>query len=164
MFGVENRLVKIRNEQRAQKAVSKFSYSSIVKPETIPTKTWSGNVANQVNPTGVSARWVLTFTRTDGKDKVPMVDFPWNVVLGKGHYEDYLTAGIYTSVSGRDKHAYDIFSFTEGVYEIGSNYIKWRIDISGDRWYYQSSNGTTVNLTVQAISVVEGELTIERVI
>lgn len=169
MFGdnITKRLVAIRNEQRAQKVASPLNYGSLVRPSTTPTQSWSGNVGNRIDAaTGMTARWVATFTRTDGVNRTPLVDFPWIRTLDKYYYDDYIAIGSYTSVTGRDKHAIDELSFSDGLYEIGSNYVKWKIDIAGNNgtWFYQSSDGTGVHLTVQAVSMVSGTLTLARII
>lgn len=159
------RLVAIQNEQRAQKTSSKLNGGSLNLPGSTPTASYSGFVANSNADT--TARWIATFTRTDGIALPPYVEFAWDFSLAKYTYEDLLqTPGTsVTNVTGRDKQAIDQVIFIEGVYEVGANYVKWRIDISPDRyWYFSGAGGTTVTLAVQAVSTVIGTLTLVRVI
>jgi hypothetical protein len=162
---ITKRLVAIQNEQQAQKAAGVLNYGQLNLPSVTPQQIWSGNVAN---PSGdFAASWIATFTRSDSTPLPPYVDFPWSYNLAKWYYQDQILAGSYSSASGRDLHAIDDMRFTESVYEVGSNYVSWRIDIIGlgmTGWWYDSSDGTTVTLTVQAVSMVPGTLTLVRVI
>lgn len=170
MFGnnVQARIVAIRNEQRAQKASSQFSYGQIVNPGNAASKSWSG----RVNPDSfdvnnqVTARFLATFRRTDGVDQTPMVNFTYDYSLGKYSYQDDIDSGWKTQVSGRDKKAVDETAFSDRLCEVGTNYVKWYIDIGEGFTRYASTpdNGTDVTVTVQAIAVVKGILTLERVI
>lgn len=161
---VTKQLLAIENEQRAQKVVSTLNYGQLVKPQNTPTQTWSGTVTNAFDTNaGVNARWIATFTRTDGVNLAPYVVFPYEYILGRGMYEDYLAAGMISAVSGRDKKAVDEYNFFDELLEIGPNYVKWKIEID-NQYYYYATDGTSVNLTVQAISMVPGTLTLTRVI
>lgn len=157
-------LVEIQNEQRAQKVAIKLNYGQLSQPGTAPTATYSGTVTNSVQPFGGSARWIATFTRTDDVELPPVVDFAWDKTLGLYTYTDLISAGFIDSASGRDRQAIDELAWSDGLWEIGSNYVKWRIDIGGNNgsWFYVSSDGTTVNLTVQAVSPVPGTLNLVR--
>lgn len=166
-INIQNRLVAIRNEQRAQKASSVLNYGQLVLPENTPTKSWYGNVSNTMNISeGVTARWVATFTRSDEIHEPPLVDFAWDFTLDKGNYQDLIQANYITSTSGRDIKAVDEIKFSEGLHEVGDNYIKWKIEIIGNNgsWFYVSSNGTGVKIDCQAISMVSGTLTLERAV
>lgn len=164
---VTKQLVAIENEQRAQKVATTLNYGALVRPANAPSQSWNGNVSNRIDDaTGLDARWIATFTRTDGVNKTPFVDFPWTYTLDKYQYDDMIAVGSYQSVSGRDTHANDELKVTDGLYEIGQNYVKWKIEILGNNgtWFYVSSDGTGIHLTVQAISMVPGTLTLERAV
>lgn len=136
-------------------------------PDSTPSQSYSGEVTNAIDPTsGLNARWVAMFTRTDGIDKPPLVDFPWDFTLSLYNYDDWVAAGFLTSYSGPDTHAADEIKFSATIYEVGTNYVSWKIEIIGNNgtWFYESQDGATVNLTVQAVSMVEGTLTLERVV
>jgi hypothetical protein len=161
---VTKKLLAIQNEQKAQKVASTLNYGQLVKPLNTPTQTWSGNVQNLVDfDSGVNARWIATFTRTDGIDQPPYVMFPYDYVLARYSYDDLIESGSVTSVSGRDKRAIDEFNFFDELAEIGSNYVKWKIEVD-NQFYYNASNGTNVTITAQAVSMVPGTLTLQRVV
>lgn len=162
MDTVTARLTNIENELKAQKSSSSLNYGALYKTEDTPTATWSGNVSNTVvSGTDINARFILTFTRTDGVDKPPLVNFPYDYTLARYRYDDARASGSMTNVTGPDVHAWDEVFFSDALYEVGSNYVKWKIEI-GNNWYYEASNGTTVTITAQAISSVDGNLTIVR--
>lgn len=162
MFGdnVTRRLVSIENEQRAQKVATLLDYGQLIKPESVPTATYSGHVSNSnADPVAI---WIATFTRTDGIDAAPLVDFAWDISLAKSYNQDYIDAGYYTSIVGRDRQAIDQRSVVDAPYEFGSGYVKWKISIPSVYWYYVSSDGTDVFINMQAISMVPGNLILER--
>lgn len=167
MMNVEERLVAIDNEQRAQKVAHALNYGSLASSESASTAQWSGNVSNAVsaNDSNVNARWIATFTRTDGIERTLMVDFAWDYRLGRYRYDDAIASGQIASASGRDLHATDEVAWNEGLYSVGKNSVSWKIEIVGAQmsWYYGATDGTTVNLTVQAISPVPGTITLTRV-
>lgn len=161
---VTRRLLSIENEQKAQKVYSALNYGQLVKPQNAPTASWSGNVQNAVDVnSGVNARWVATFTRTDSVNIPPFVMFAYDYTLARGSYDDAIAYGDMSSVSGRDKRAVDEYNFYDELLEIGSNFVKWKIELD-NQFYYRATDGTGVQLTVQAIAVVQGTLTLERVI
>jgi hypothetical protein len=157
--------MRIQNEQRAQKVATPLIYSLIKKPDKKPTDSWSGNVSNTPDPaTGLNARWIATFTRVGERKITPMVDFAYEFSLGKGYYDDKIAAGQMTSATGRDKRAIDEYNFWDGLYEYGDNYVKWAISLGNQFGDYAATDGTAVSLTVEATTVCEGTLTLERVI
>lgn len=161
MFGdsVTKQLVRIENEQRAQKSATKLNFGQLVKPGTSPTATYSGFVNNQASNPPV-ATWVATFTRSDGVTAPPFVQFQYDYALGLYSNDDAVASGA-TSVTGRDRHAVDEWKFSDGVHEVGTNYVKWRIEI-GNGWSYTSASGSNVDLTVKAVSIVPGTLSLTR--
>lgn len=161
---VTRRLLAIQNEQRAQKVATSLNYGQLQLPNETPQASWSGQVRNLINMAqGVNARWVATFTRTDGVDSPPLVSFPYEFNLARYFYDDLIASGEITGASGRDRRANDEYNFFDSLLEVGSNYVKWKIEISG-QWFYWASDGTTVNLYIQAVSMVPGTLTLERVV
>lgn len=156
---IQSRLVAIDNEQRGQKVSRKLNYGSLGQPNQTPSKNWDGNVGNDT-----VARWIATFTRTDGIDGAPLVQFPWKYTLDRGTYDDQIAAGAITGISGRDRRAIDDFAWKDGIWEVGSNYVKWKIEIVGAQgaWYYAATNGTGVHITVTAVSPVPGTLILAK--
>lgn len=164
MFGdnVTKQLLSIQHEQRAQKVATPLNYGQLKNTGASPTQTWSGAVTNNYGH-DPRARWIATFTRSDNVNQPPFVDFAWDYTLALTYYQDLIASGSVISVTGRDKQATDQINFLESPQEIGSNYVKWAITIPADGfWGYWSSDGTTVTLTVQAISMVPGTLTLVR--
>lgn len=166
MFGlnIERRLIAIENELQAQKVATELNYGQLTLPSATPTASWSGAVTNNGGNTNFAALWVLTFTRTDGVEKAPLVDFCWDFSLGKWNYQDLIDGTSITAVTGPDRRADDEVKWQEGVYGVGANFVKWYVGINASTWFYMSSNGTTVSLTTEAVSMVPGTLTIARVI
>lgn len=161
---LEQRLLELENELRARKAASPLNYGALQKGDT-PTARWDGHVRNPTGNQTLAARFVVTFTRIDGINLAPYVNFAYDYTLGRYYYDDQIAAGVHASVSGRDLRAMDEHEFIDGVYAVGNNYVQWRIDFGATgQWFYMSSDGTDMHLTVQAISTVPGILRIERVI
>lgn len=154
------RLLAIQDEQRAQKASTVLNYGQLNMPDSIPQATWYGYVA--ATSADLAASWVAKFTRSDGVGQPPYVEFPWTFNLEQWFYDDPAFVGPGKSVTGRDKRAVDEHKFNDGAYEIGTNFTSWRIDIDSRRWPY--SSGTNVTITIQAISMVPGTLTLTRVV
>jgi len=163
MFGdnVTKRLVAIENEQRAQKAVTKLNYGQLVRPGTSPTASYNGFVNNQAANPPVAV-WIATFTRSDALLIPPFVQFQYDYTLSLYSNDDAVASGA-TSVVGRDRHAVDEWKFSDGVHEVGTNYVKWRIEI-GNGWSYTSAAGATVSLTTKAVSMVPGTLSLVRTV
>jgi len=160
--GVTKQLIAIEQEQRAQKVATPLNYGQLNDVGSTATQVWSGFVANNLGSDD-TARWVATFTRTDDINLPPFVDFAWDYTLALTYYQDLIAAGYVTSVTGRDRQAIDQINFLESPKEIGSNYVKWSINIpANSSWFYVSASGTTVSLTVQAISMVPGVLSLVR--
>ncbi len=164
MFGdnVTRQLIAIENEQRAQKVATKLNFGQLVLPDTIPSQSYSGFVAETSND--IAARFIATFTRTDQVQSPPLVDFPWEYSQALGQYQDQINGGVISNATGRDKKATDEYNLSDGIYEIGSNYVSWFIEISSSSWFFWSTNGSNVSLNVQAISLVPGTLTLTRAI
>lgn len=163
MFGdsVTKRLVAIEDELRGQKTATTLNYGQLARPSDAPSVSYSGHVNNGTSdPVAI---WIATFTRTDGVKGAPFVDFAWDFVLAKGSYRDQIDAGFITGASGRDKLAVDQIKVVDAPYEFGDGYVKWMIFIPLFYWSYMSGNGTDITINMQAISMVPGTLTLERI-
>lgn len=160
--GVDQRIVKARNELRAQKVAMELAYSSILWPENTPQATWNGSVALQLQG-DVVARFRARFVRSDGIAGAPFVDFAQTVAFSPTYLQ--YTQSIGWTVTGNDVSYVDDQNYTGYVSGTGSNYVDYYIDIVRDIManYNQLS---TINLaiTVQAISMVPGTVTITRLI
>lgn len=166
-LGVEHRLVQIRNEMYAQKAYSKLNYGALSNAINTPTANWSGWVNNNESVIdSVAASFIVRFTRTDGVKIPPLVDFAYDFVQSKYAVQDMLDTpteqGRISAIEIVDRYALDEFYYSGKIIESGENYVNFRIDISS-LFHIISQNGANISITVEAISPVEGVITIERV-
>lgn len=158
----QKRLVKARNELRAMKTASELAYSSILWPENAATVNWGGAIALQIVG-DVVARFRVRFTRTDGGAGAPMVDFAQNVTFSPT-YMEYSTSLGWT-VTGNDTGYVDDQNYTGYVAGAGDDYVDYYIDFVRDLVAnYFSLASITVNINVEAISMVGGTLTITRLV
>ena len=159
----QHRLVKLRNELNAYKVSSPLNYGALTHPETTPGGTFSG-IVHAYEPilnNMIFARFLARFTRTDGVNLTPYVDFAFDYTVNPNLRQQYVALGY--SITGRDVEAWYERCFTGHIIETGSNYVVYAID-ANNYWYTLTSNAqATVTLNVQALSPVEGKLTLERV-
>lgn len=155
-------LVSIRNELRAQKTATELAYSSILWPENTPQATWSGSIAFEVHD-DIVARFRVRFTRTDGKDGAPYVDFAQNVTFSPT-YAAY-SASLGWAVSGNDLGYVDDQNYTGYVAGAGSNYVDYYIDFVRDLISnYYTLWSIDVTIVAQAISMTNGTISITRLV
>ena len=81
MASITQDLINIENDHRATRTSLKLNYGALKTPESSPTATWSGNVANTDMVGELSAKWRITFTRTDGIDLPPPVDIAFDYTV-----------------------------------------------------------------------------------
>lgn len=159
---VQQRIVKARNEVKAQKVASKLAYSSILFPENTPRVTWSGTINFPWTADNVIARLRVRFTRNDGMDGAPFVDFAQNVTFSPT-YVAY-SASVGWIVTGNDTGYVDDQEYTGYVAATGSNYVDYYIDFLKDiQMNYNTLNSISASVEVEAISMVDGTLTITRI-
>lgn len=159
---VSKRIVKLRNELRAQKVAMELAYSSILWPERAPTASWSGDVALELHDS-IVARFRVRFRRSDGRDGAPYVDFAPEVTFSPTYVDFTRSQG--GSVTGNDVGYVDNQNYTGYVAGAGSNYIDYYIDFVRDLISnYYALTSINISINVQAISMTSGVLTIERLI
>lgn len=162
---VQARIVAIRNEQRAQKKAVQLGYGQLVVPDP-PRKTWSGAIdpSNPLNSEYI-AKFKARFTRTDGVNQPPLVDFSYTLAASRTNIDARRERGNIIAAT-------DIDALLEGghsgwVSTAANNYTEFSIVIrdSGSQGYFMTTTtGTSmVALSVTALSPVPGILTIERV-
>lgn len=160
---LEQRLVKARNELKAQKVAMELAYSSILWPENAATASWSGNVSLTLADEGIVARFRVRFARTDGKAGAPMVDFAIGVSFSPT-YEEY-TSSVERTWSGNDLGYVDNQNYTGYTAEAGEGYVDYYIDFIRDLMAnYNTLSTIAITIEAEAISIVEGNLTITRLI
>ena len=160
---IQQRMVRARNEIRAQKVATELAYSSILFPENTPRATWSGTISFPWTADNVIARLRVRFTRSDGMEGAPYVDFAQNVTFSPT-YLDY-SASVGWTVTGNDTGYVDDQEYTGYVSATGSNYVDYYIDFLRDlEINYNTLNSVQASVTVEAISMVDGTLTITKVV
>lgn len=159
----QKRLTALRNKLHAYKVTSPLNYGALTQPESTPSSAISG-VIDEYQPimdNVLFARFLARFTRTDGINLTPYVDFVFDYTVSPNFRQQHSALGY--SVSGRDVEAWYEFCFTGHIIETGSNYVVYAIDIN-NFWYTLTNDArANVALNVQALSPVEGTLTMERV-
>ena len=150
MNSVTRQLVEIENDQRATRTNSKLNYGSLRTPSGSPRAYWSGDIRNSdhISDGTIAAKWRIKFVRTDGVNLPPPVDIA----------HDYSTqADMIEPV--------DESMFRLAAESSGSNYLTWLLTspFGMGGIYNPNADKTRINLTIQAISPVPGNLTIERV-
>lgn len=160
---MEQRLIRLRNELKAQKVASELAYSSILWPANTPQQSWTGTITFPQSPQNVIARLRVRFTRTDGVSGAPFVDFAQNVTYTPTYYDYSVSQG--WTVTGNDINYVDDQAYTGYIAAAGSNYVDYYVDFLRDlESNYFTLNSVQVTLNVEAISMVEGSLTITRLI
>lgn len=150
MTSITQDLINIENDHRATRTSLKLNYGALKTPESSPTATWSGNVANtdMAGDDELAAKWRITFIRTDDIDLPPPVDIAF----------DY-------TVQDNMKSLVDEAIFRLSGESTGSNYVTYTLGlVGGATGFYNPYNNTTAfTITAQAVSTIEGNLTIVRV-
>lgn len=159
---VQARLVAIRNKLRAQKVATTLNYGALTRPDLTP----SAEISSVINPNDsvldrlLYARFLARFTRTDGVKLTPFVDFAFSFEVDPSLREQNEALG--STITGRDVEAWYDNCISGHVVETGSNYVVYAIDVDNN-WYVLTENQTaTINLQVEAISPVPGEISLVR--
>ena len=159
---VQQRIVKARNELKAQKVAMELAYASILWPENTPEVNWNGSVDLQLSG-DVVARFRVRFTRSDGNSGAPYVDFAQNVTFSPTYLEYSTSLG--WTVTGNDVNYVDDQNYTGYVAGAGDNYVDYYIDLSRDLISnYFGLSSINVAIRVQAICMTNGNLSITRII
>lgn len=155
----ESRLADLDFELKALKQTTPVSIGALRFPDSVPTADYTGSIDTSIQDY-VIARIEATFTRSDGIQITPMVDFAYSVSISPTYQEYRATQGVI--ITGNDPNV-NIESYMTG-YESGttSDSVIFSIDVLNAIAPYA---GATATLTahVEAISTIEGTLTIKRV-
>lgn len=170
--GAENRLVKLRDELQSIKQAPTLGYPKTLKPENTPERSQSATITHRGSASGVMAEWRARYTRTDGINKPPLVDFPYSVSFSPT-YASYQRDVL--GHSGADNSGYVERQCYDGfVSGSGQDYIDFSIVINNRLVDYYAYPEPTedepnpepvevrVNVIVQAVATVPGTLTLER--
>lgn len=151
---------RIDNELKAIKGSTPLNAGALAFPEQTPTQSYTASI-NTSSQDYVVARLAATFTRTDGQLTTPLVDFAYDLTVSPTYVQYMATQGV--TITGNDPNAMVDF-FIRG-YEAATteNSVTFYIDALNAIAPYAGSSAT-LTVTVAALSTVEGNLTIERLI
>lgn len=159
-MSVESRITAMENELKALKRTMPLSMGALRYPANTPTASYSGTI-DTTNPGDVLARLTVTFTRTDGVAITPMVDFAVSSELHPTYTEFRLNQGL--EITGDDPDIQSMFYVK--CYEAATTPTSVVLHIDVDSQYAGFTLGTaTIDVQAQAISTVEGTISIERTI
>lgn len=160
---VERKIAKLKNELKAQKVYSGLTYSQLLYPANTPTVSYSGTASLSGSGQTPVARVRFRFTRTDGLNETPLVNFAYNASYSPSYKQFAESYG--WSFTGQDFSFFerdDIHGYISGT---GDNYVDFFVDynyILRSDLFSLSSIG--ISITCQAIVAVNGTLSVERVI
>lgn len=159
---LEQRIIKARNELKAQKVAMELAYSSVLWPENAATASWSGSLTLQLSG-DVVARFRVRFMRTDGSEGTPFVDFAQNVTFSPTYLEFSASQG--WTVTGNDTGYVDDQNYTGYIAGSGDGYVDYYIDFQRDLMSnYFALSSVDVTISAEAVSMTKGTLTIVRLI
>lgn len=159
---LQSRIIACNNELKAQKVAQELAYSSILWPDNTPTEIWTGSVALQLSGS-IVARFLVRFRRTDGVSGAPFVDFA-QIVKFTPTYKAY-TQSLGWTVTGNDLSYVDDQNYTGYFVGTGADYVDYYIDFTRDLIAnYYTLNSINIEIEVQAIAMVQGNLTITRLV
>ncbi len=161
---IETWFVRLKNELRALKTSFKYSFSSVLMPENVPTTSWSGTINFSGGTAEALARFKVRFTRDDNIVKTPFVDFAQTVTFNPS-YPQYSEMYQRVRMTGDDINYTDNELFRGYVADVGSNYVDYYIDITTlTSGTYIGLSSVDIAINVEAISLVRGSISIERII
>lgn len=159
---VQQRIVKLHNELKAQKVFSGLAYSQLLLPENTPTLSYSGTASLSGSGYDPVAKIRFRFTRSDGLLDVPAVNFAYDCVTSPTYAEFVRGKGF--TLSGDDLGYYDQWDISGYVDEVGDGYVDFMVELQSTvRDAFFSLNSIDFSITCQAIANVYGTLTVERV-
>ena len=133
----------IKNEMQALKGFQELSGGQLITEAA--SAVWQGEI-DRTQPIGtfsILAAFEATFTRTDGANKPPLVDFAFLITPQIDDKVQYLHGNVIAT---------------------GENSVTFRITIDALGWWpFGSSNTGNIEINISAYSPVAGYLDIERV-
>lgn len=160
---VQQKIVGLRNELKAQKVFSGLAYSQLLYPENTPSQTYTSTANLSGSGETPVARVRFRFTRTDGINETPLVNFAFNASYSPSYKQFAESYG--WSFTGNNFDFFekeDIYGYISGS---GDNYVDFYVDYNytiREALFSLSSIG--ISVTCQAIVAVNGILSVERVI
>lgn len=160
----ETWFVKLKNELKALKASFKYAFSSVLMPDNVPSTSWSGTINFSSGTSEALARFRVRFTRNDGRNQPPFVDFAQTVTFNPS-YPQYSEIYQRVRMTGDDINYVDNQLFRGYVADVGTDYVDYYIDITTmTSGTYIGLSSVDVAINVEAISMVPGTINITRLI
>lgn len=160
---VQQRMVALRNELKAQKVYSGLSYSQLLLPENTPQESYTGTASLSGSGSDPVARIRFRFTRTDGSVDPPLVSFTLDANLNPT-YQQFAEANGF-SFTANDLSYLTTTDIVGYIAQLGDGFVDYYVDYdSGIRSDFFSLDSIGISATVQAIANVEGSLVVGRLI
>lgn len=159
-MSVESRLVEIEEETKALKQSTPVNLGALKFPASTPTKTYTGSI-DTTGQNYVVARISATFRRSDGQQIPPLVDFAFDIKVSPT-YQQYM-ASVGVTITGNDPNVMTEFYTTAYEADASGDAVTYNIDVLNAIVPF-AGNSASITATVQAISTVEGTLTLQRTI
>lgn len=160
---VQQRIVELRNELKAQKVSSGLTYPSLLLPENTPSLTYSDTASLSGSGTTPVARVRFRFERNDGMIDAPLINFAFTASFTPTYAQFAINQGF--TITGDDLGSYDFMVVSGYIGEVGDGYVDFYVDFGNElRDDFFNLNSISFSTTCQAISNVYGTFTVERVI
>ncbi len=160
---VQQKIVELRNELQAQKVYSGLAYSQLLYPGNTPSQTYSSTANLSGSGQTPVARVRFRFTRTDGINETPMVNFAYEASYTPS-YKKFAEDNGWT-FTGKNFEFFERDDISGYISGTGDNYVDFFVDYNytiRSALFSLSSIGISVNC--QAIVAVTGTLQVERII
>lgn len=162
LMDVQNRIVKLQNEVKAQKVFSGLTYSQLLLPENTPSKTYSGTI-DLSKSTDPIARVRFRFTRTDGVTATPMINFTYSATITPSYKTFAESYGFVFSAN--DLSYIDTTESNGYIGALGDGYVDFYVDFALSlKSQFFSRSSLSISVTCQALANVQGTLSVERAI
>lgn len=135
---------KLQDEIKALKVVQPINGGALTRHSI--TASWEGTIDKNapISEYSCLAAFVATFERRDGIVKVPLVQFAYNLNPDHTNYDHSRSYSAIISATGDS--------------------VSYKIVLADNWWPFDENESTgTLKITVNAYSMVDGVLTIERV-
>lgn len=135
---------KIKDEIQSLKVVQPINCGALTKHAVVAE--WQGTIDKNspISRFSMLAAFKATYTRSDGETKTPLVQFSYLLTPDRTNYSHSRSHGVVVAASGDS--------------------VSYKIVLSDNWWAFDPSQTTgTLKVTVYAFSLVDGELTLERV-
>ena len=163
IYDVEKRIAAAHNELKAQKVYSGLAYSQLLYPENTPAQTYSSTASLSGSGQDPVARIRFRFSRTDGINEAPMVNFAYNASYTPS-YKKFAEDNGWT-FTGKDFSFFEKYDISGYISTVGDKYVDFLVDYNYTiRNALFSLNSIGISVTCAAIVSVKGNLTVERVI